>query len=445
MDNQVIESQYPITFREEDAQLLGQHIKSRHCVALIGMKRVGIGNFLRFFLNSGDIATRYLEDKQHLFIQVDLNDLIEREISPFWTLTFKRIVDAVENTQVSDELKKEIESLFSDSIQSQDLFMTLDNLRKAVAKLIDNNITPTIFFIRFDRLKDAVTGEFFDNLQGLRGGTHDKLAYVFTSFRGLTSLSPELPKASLSAFAYEMYIKPAHHNDIQTIFDTYNKRYHVKLSPELLEGFFDNVDGYVQYLQFALVSLSEGAAQRALPGGKKEIKTKSELFEHLVKDERISLQSEELWESLDEQEKEVLLKVSRGEEVTQEDRAKGKYLWDTGFISEYGETRTLFSPLFGYYLKQHEKKNVPEASGAIEDFTKKEHGLFTLLQSRLGKVFERDEIIKMVWPEAEAFGVSDWAIDRLVARVRVKLKTQKSSFEIQTIKTRGYKLVESTK
>jgi DNA-binding winged helix-turn-helix (wHTH) protein len=46
-----------------------------------------------------------------------------------------------------------------------------------------------------------------------------------------------------------------------------------------------------------------------------------------------------------------------------------------------------------------------------------------------------------VWPEVEELGVSDWAIDRLVARVRNKLKLQKSGFEIQTIKTRGYKLI----
>jgi len=38
------------------------------------------------------------------------------------------------------------------------------------------------------------------------------------------------------------------------------------------------------------------------------------------------------------------------------------------------------------------------------------------------------------------FGVSDWAIDRLVARVRVKLPQQNSPYEIVTVRTRGYKL-----
>ena len=72
--------------------------------------------------------------------------------------------------------------------------------------------------------------------------------------------------------------------------------------------------------------------------------------------------------------------------------------------------------------------------------TRKEHLLFTLLETHLGDICERDEIIEVVWPEYKEFGVSDWAIDRLVARVRVKLREQNSPYEIVTVRTRGYKL-----
>ena len=68
--------------------------------------------------------------------------------------------------------------------------------------------------------------------------------------------------------------------------------------------------------------------------------------------------------------------------------------------------------------------------------------LFTFLKENKDKICEREEIIEVVWPEEEDLGVSDWAIDKLVARVRNKLKLQKNDFEIQTIKTRGYKLIE---
>ncbi|MEK9178445.1 MAG: hypothetical protein AAB801_01545, partial [Patescibacteria group bacterium] len=80
--NHIIESLYPLDFRKEDSERLGALLSQRRSVALVGMKRVGISNFLRFFLNHRDIAKTYLRGGNHFFIPVDLNDLVERETFP---------------------------------------------------------------------------------------------------------------------------------------------------------------------------------------------------------------------------------------------------------------------------------------------------------------------------------------------------------------------------
>ena len=72
--------------------------------------------------------------------------------------------------------------------------------------------------------------------------------------------------------------------------------------------------------------------------------------------------------------------------------------------------------------------------------SKKEHLLLTILEENRGALCEREHIIEYVWPEAQAYGVSDWAVDRLIARLRSKLKSSASEYEIVTVKTRGYKL-----
>ena len=426
MENAVIETKYPITFRQKDALSLGGQLKNRHSVVLIGMKRVGISNFLRFFLNHRDIVETYIADNnQHLFIPVDLNDLVEKEVYPFWILTLKRIGDMVEKFSKEEALKKDIENLFLDSIQSKDTFKTLENLRKVLIRITDSGILPTIFFIRFDRLKDMVTQELFGNLQGLKDVTHHKLAYVFTSFRSLDGLSPAVfPKSSLPVFAQDLYVKPAQKQDIEIIFDSYKDRYKLSLAEALKNSLFELVDGYVQYLQLALISLHER---------NKSIKDKDELFALLSKDERIILQSEELWESLEPGEKEVLLKVANNQKVAPEEERVASYLWNTGFINDGG----LFSQLFSHYLKIVEVKN----ENHDVELSKKENLLFNFLKTKLGQICEREEIIKAVWAEVEELGVSDWAIDRLVARLRSKLKAKKSSFEIVTVKTRGYKII----
>lgn len=427
MENEVIEAGYPINFREEDAKALGQYLKNRHSVVLIGMKRVGISNLLRFFLNHKDIVATYIADNNnHLFIPVDLNDLVEREIFPFWILTLKRISDNTEKSSLDQQTRDYVEKLFVESMQSKDVFLTIESIRKSLVRIAEKGLITTIFFIRFDRLKDVVTSDLFNNLQGLKDATNQKLSYVFTSFRELTSLSPiAFPKSSLSVFARNTYVKPAKRKDIETIFETYNKHYKISLSDSLMKSLFEIVDGYVQYLQLSLISLHE---RNASP------KDKKELFAILSSDERITLQSEELWESLREEEQKVLLKVVKNQQIAESDKKLASYLWDTGFIYD----GKIFSPLLASYLSLRQEKR----ENHNIDLSKKENLLFLFLKGKVGEICEREEIIKAVWPEVEEFGISDWAIDRLVARLRVKLKSQNAKFEIQTVKTRGYKMIE---
>ncbi|MBI4089305.1 MAG: helix-turn-helix domain-containing protein [Candidatus Levybacteria bacterium] len=431
MIDKIIETNYPINFRKKEASELGIQLKNRNSVVLIGMKRVGISNFLRFFLNHKKIAKKYIgNEKRHLFIPVDLNDLVELEFFPFWILTLKRILDMTEKNFSQSSIKNYTERLFLDSMQSKDVFLTIESIRKSLIRLVEIGIFPTIFFIRFDRLKDIVTREFFSNLQGLLDSTNRKLTYVFTSYRSLTILSPSVfSKSSLSLFAQNIHIKPAEKKDTKIIFDTYSARYKLSLYSSLEDSFLEVVDGYIQYLQLALISLHESAVK---------LKNKEEFFNFLAKDERIILQSEELWESLGTIEQKVLLKIEKEQKISSDERKDASYLWDSGFITEsLGKKPRVFSSLFRHYLKRIQIKD--NKSGV--ELSKKEHVLFNFLKSKAESICEREEIVQAVWPEVEEFGVSDWAIDRLVARLRVKLKSQKAHFEIQTVKTRGYKMI----
>lgn len=424
MENHIEEALYPLTFRRKDAEILGLHIKNRHSVVLVGMKRVGISNFLRFFLNKKGVKEQYIDGSgKHLFIPIDLNDLVERELYPFWVLTLKRIEDAVVSSDVDEKTKKYIETLFLDSIQSQDLFLTIDSIRKSLGKLVEANITPTIFFLRFDRIKDVVTPEFFANLQGLIDACHQNLSYVFTSVRSLEFLSPTVfTKASVSVFARTMYIGPGTKEDSRIILKELCNKYNLAFKEKEIESILALVDGYTQYLQFALSYLHE----------RKKSVDMSGLEAELFADERIALQSEELWESLTEDEKDVVLKLAKEKNVSSDERDRASYLWNTGIVAD-----GFFSPLFKKYVAQ---KGEVSKDHVKHELSKKEHLLLKILEDNKGALCEREEIIEYVWPEAESYGVSDWAVDRLVARLRSKLKAANSDYEIVTVKTRGYKL-----
>ncbi|MFI5265257.1 MAG: helix-turn-helix domain-containing protein [Candidatus Levyibacteriota bacterium] len=429
MKSGTVEASYPIYFRENDAKKLGLLIQNRRSVVLVGMRRVGISNFLRFFLNHPGVAAQYVKQPMPLFIPVDLNDLVEREIFPFWILTLKRIVDYVEQAIENEAIKKKISQLFLDSIQSQDLFLTIDGIRKSLVMLTNNGYSPTLFFIRFDRIIDAATPAFFDNFQGLIDATARKLSFVFTSMRPLETLSPEVfTKHALAVFADTIYVQPAEHKDVKIIYDVAIKKYNIILAPPLEKKLLELVDGYNQYLQFALITLHEQKGKLTL----------EKMQEILLSDERIALQSEELWESLSLDEKQALEKSMAKKKLSNDEKEKSDYLYKTGLINTQG---MLFSPLFEQFLM--EKVVSQKKENHVLELSKKEHSLLTFLSGNKNEVCEREEIIEHVWQEEESLGVSDWAIDRLVARLRSKLKNQNSKDEIVTVKTRGYKLIET--
>jgi len=426
MELDINEASYPLEFRQAEAALLGEQLKNNNNVELVGMKRVGIGNFLRFFLYNKRVADVYIGKRKQLFVPVDLNDLVEREIFPFWTLTLKRIADAVATASLPPKLRSEIDGLFLSGIQSGDHFLLLDAIRQALLKIVNEGYQVSLFFIRFDRIKDAATPAFYDNLQGLRDATHHKVSYVFTSFRTLNALAPSVfPKAATAGFTQVIYIKPADQSDLEHIYTSLRQRFALVLTPSLKRELFEVVAGNVQYLQLAMITLNE----------KKDSLRKGSLLSILGEDERIHLQSEELWESLSAQEKEMIVKVLKGT-ISEGELKKVPYLTSSGLLVEKEGGWALFSPLLTEYV---EHVGVDAAESEVH-FTKKEHTLFTLLEEKKGSICTRDEIIETVWPEAVEFGVSDWAIDRLVARVRSKLRSQKSPYEITTIRTRGYKL-----
>ncbi len=434
MDISVTEMQYPLSFRTQEARLLGDNLQHRHSVEFIGMKRVGISNFLRFFLYHKDIKKQYLpHDGKNLFIPVDLNNLIEREIFPFWRLTFKRIVDTVENNLFDSAIKQKINDLFLSSIQSGDLFLTFDGVRESLVQLVKANIYPTIFLLRFDRLSEAATPEFFNNLQSLQDATNQKLSYVFTSSRELDKLSPTVfSRQAVSSFVNTLYIKPSGKADMDIIFETIAEKYNLSVPPTLKDILIDLSGGHLQYLQLSLTILHELST-------KKKLATEDEVIMAIESDERISLQSEELWESLTPEERDIAKRVDEGKKVTPSEKEAAKYLWNTGFVVEDHGMSHLFSPLLSNFVENGEKKKNPE--GVAIEFSKKENMLFELLSEHPNIVVEREKIVEEVWPEYKEYGVSDWSVDRLVARVRQKLKKRRSDVEIITVRTRGYKLV----
>lgn len=400
-------------YRKSDAAFLRDHIKHNHSIELVGMRRVGINNFLRNFF----LLHEYGKTDHQMYIFIDLNNLVEREPFPFWQLTLKRISDAVRDVITDAALRKEITSIFESAIQYQNLQLTYDGVREALGALVKQDIEPVIFFNRFDRITNMMTDSFIDNIYGLYDAAGQRLSCAFTSYRPLSDFyKKKLPIDQL----YTHYLLPLSPENISVHIDEYQKKYHVIFDTKARTELVQLSGGHFQYLRVLMDILRESKSVR------------ESLHDKAIKDERITLLSEELWESLTAEEKKEIAQIVRGTHLPEFSR----YFRDTGMAVK----THVFSALFAEFVKQ--RSTLDKKAGLATEFTRKEHLLFNYLKDNVGTVCERDRIIERVWPESAEDGISDWSIDKLMERLREKIKKQGLPYQVVTVRTRGYKMVK---
>jgi DNA-binding winged helix-turn-helix (wHTH) protein len=281
-------------------------------------------------------------------------------------------------------------------------------------------------------LQDVITSEFFRNLQGMIDATNHKLAYVFTSYRELNAIRPDVfDKQSLLSFSHKLYLKPAQEEDMMVILESLEHKYQMALNEDLKQAVLSYAAGHVQYLHLMMFLLNESSDLRdASP---------ESFFGSALKDERIVLQSEELYDALSDHEQQVLIDALSAELSVTEAAHQARYLIESGYIYEDADKKVhAFNPFFETYLKDHLKKHVTPSQSNL---TKKEQLLYEILKEKKGEICERDDIVRYVWAECSEVGVSDWAVDRLVSRLRTKLRDIEQNAKIKTVKTRGFMLV----
>jgi DNA-binding winged helix-turn-helix (wHTH) protein len=401
-----------------------EHIARHHSMQLIGMKRVGINNLIQHFF----AHKNYPSNQTYLFVMVDLNNLVEREAFPFWQLTLKRIVDAVRDAKLPPQIEKKVTRIFENCIQYENILMTYDGIRESLHEIVNAGIYPVIFFTRFDRITNLLTEEFFDNLKGIHDAAQNRISYVFTSYRKLQELAPLASRnKTILDYLSTHYIKPAGESDSESIIRAFEQSFQIQIPEHEKKTIVQLAAGHVQYLQLSLTHYYEAHRENA-----------ENQNGNYALDERISMQSDELWESLGTQEQHILKKVHAEKIITSEDERLGAYLWNTGMIKNVGKRHVIFSPLFDTFIESR----ITEKKAESLEFTKKEHLLFTCLLEHVDTICEREIIIEHVWPEDEDYGISDWSIDKLVERLRIKLAKKHPEYEIITVRTRGYKMMK---
>lgn len=172
-------------------------------------------------------------------------------------------------------------------------------------------------------------------------------------------------------------------------------------------------------------------------------------FDEMINSEQLRFRLEQITHCFSELEQNVLYKLIKKEKLeTIEEKHAYNYLKTMNVINDEGE---IGIGMLAKYLKENlpkinieisESKLMLNAINVESHFSKKEKRTLKVLLENQNRVVTRDQIAKAIWPLDTEEQYSDWAVDRIIARLRNKLETLGMSKEmVKTLRNKGYMLV----
>lgn len=168
-----------------------------------------------------------------------------------------------------------------------------------------------------------------------------------------------------------------------------------------------------------------------------QLKVSSGTIKSIVNNKVIIRELTNLWSSFDEAQKVEITRAAKGILTP----SKGlTTLQNLGLISK--ENRVEAAWIRSFILER--KYKVADTSERIptKSYLKgKEYVVYRGLLAKQGEVVTRGEIAEILWDKDVREKYSDWAIDKVISRIRKKLKQNYSTNSIITLKKQGYVLL----
>ncbi len=174
-------------------------------------------------------------------------------------------------------------------------------------------------------------------------------------------------------------------------------------------------------------------------------------FNDVGKSSQVQIAIEQLYNSFLESERNVLQNLIQGKRIESDiEKHSLEYLKKISLVN--GDKITI--PLLDEYIREHVPKidielrndKIYMNSVNIENhFSQKEKRIFITLLRKRNNIISRDELAKAIWPINTEEFYSDWAVDRIVARLRNKVEELGFSKDvIKTYRNKGYVFEENS-
>lgn len=421
----IFESTFPSDYRQQEiGEILKLTLTGKFC-QLVCIPGAGKATILRLLAHNRNLLRFHLKEKEKpvRFIYLNLLEFTnyqEAEIAKFLLL-----------------------SLDAEAPSTNDSLLLIKQLNENINKLALAGQTLIFLFDHFDEFQNKLPRSFFQILRSAASIAKYKFAAVFATRRDLRELvDPAIAKEFYDFFVgntiyLKIYDKVASDFMLSQIEEVFKR----KIPPKDKE---------------AIISITGGHAKLT------KVLAESRLRENIALDVQTLLETPivhaallELWLFLTAHEQRVLTliaqKALREKDATAENLIKLNLInnflaFTIPLLAEFIKTMAPSVTLQKIFYDANTKE-IMKGENTISDLlSPQEYRLLRLLIENEGHLFERDEIIRSVWPDVKVLeGISDEAIDQLVYRLRKKIEDEPNNPKhVTTVKGRGFRFQNPT-
>lgn len=258
---------------------------------------------------------------------------------------------------------------------------------------------------------------------------YPKLNIIF--FFNIDITHPEIAKHLRSRiFSNVLYFPLYNKEDVRGFIDFFSKEWRMSFNKEEVDKITAMCGGYFWLIKQVIRIIRDNPTLK---------------FDEIGENPQIRITIEQLYISLLDSERKVLQNLVQGKKIESDlEKHSLEYLQKIHLVK--GNEITV--PFLEDYFREHSPKIEVELrdnriyinSVNIDNhFSQKERRIFKALLSKKNRIVTRDELAKAIWPINTDNFYSDWAVDRIISRLREKIKLLGFSKEvIKTERNKGY-------
>lgn len=165
---------------------------------------------------------------------------------------------------------------------------------------------------------------------------------------------------------------------------------------------------------------------------------KDKSFQDCISDESFQWRVKQIWEELPDAHQRVLIEKTR----LNTDSSKSEELAEFGFYNQKGELFPFLSDWIEVMINKSliltRQKIIFKGIDITNNFSRRERRVLELLVDNKDKCVTRDQLGEIYWQEEWKEKYSDWAIDKVISRLRQKIEQEMMPLQILTLRGRGY-------